>query len=197
MKTSRKEEILEVAAGLFRERGYSAVSMRDIASALDIKAASLYNHISGKQEILAGLILPIAEEFTSGMEMVLKENTSSLEKIKKLIEQQIDITLRHSEAMATVNNDWMHLEGKSGASFEKMRDDYEENFRSIIKEGIDKNEFNPVHPEIILFSILSTLRNLYLWHEKRGKLDVNILKRDMVAVLINGIAQNSSVKIKK
>lgn len=197
MKTSRKEEILQVAAGLFRERGYSAVSMRDIASALDIKAASLYNHISGKQEIIAGLILPIAEEFTSGMEMVLKENTSSLEKIKKLIEQQIDITLRHSEAMATVNNDWMHLEGKSGVSFEKMRDDYEENFRSIIKEGIDKNEFNPVHPEIILFSILSTLRNLYLWHEKRGKLDVNILKRDMVAVLINGIAQNSSVKIKK
>ena len=43
------------------------------------------------------------------------------------------------------------------------------------------------HPEVILFSILSTLRTLYLWYQKRGKLDVNVLKKDMVAVLLRGI----------
>src|SRR5690625_1436660 len=192
---SRKNEIIQIAASLFKERGFAAVTMRDIASAMNIKAASLYNHISGKQEILENLVLPVAEDFTKGMKSILQEDSSALEKIEKLICGQIDITLAHSEAMATVNNDWMHLEGESLIRYEKMRDDYEENFRSIIKTGIENKEFNQVHPEIILFSILSTLRNLYLWHEKRGKLDVNILKRDMVAVLINGIAQNSSVKI--
>ncbi len=68
-----------------------------------------------------------------------------------------------------------------------MREDYEENFRSIIKQGISQGELKPQHPEVILFSILSTLRTLYLWNEKRGKMDVNILKKDMVAVLIKGI----------
>ena len=52
MKTNdRKSEIINVSAKLFRQKGYSAVTMRDIATVLDIKAASLYNHIKSKQEI--------------------------------------------------------------------------------------------------------------------------------------------------
>ena len=51
--TDRKTEIITVAAQLFKEKGYSAVTMRDIAQAMNIKAASLYNHIKSKQEIAA------------------------------------------------------------------------------------------------------------------------------------------------
>ena len=50
----RKSEIINIAAKLFKEKGYSAVTMRDIAQAMDIKAASLYNHIKYKQEIHMG-----------------------------------------------------------------------------------------------------------------------------------------------
>ena len=184
---TRKEEILKVAATLFKEKGYNAISMRDIAAQMDIKAASLYNHISGKQEILADIVLNVASEFTVGMERVVSQKSSSLKKIENLIELHIDITLNHSEALASLNNDWMHLEGENLNAFIRMRDGYENNFRNIIKQGIDANEIKPYHPEVILFSILSTLRTLYLWFEKRGKLDVNVLKKDMVSVLIKGI----------
>lgn len=188
MKTiSRKEEIITVASRLFNEKGYKAVSMRDIAKAMDIKAASLYNHINGKQEILSEIILKVAEEFTVGMEKVVSENSSAIKKVEKVIELHIDITVNHSEALAALNNDWMHLEKEDLKAFVKMREDYEENFRKIIKQGIDAGEIKSYHPEVILFSILSTLRTLYLWYQKRGKLDINILKKDMVSVLIKGI----------
>ena len=188
MKTnSRKEEIINVASRLFNEKGYKTVSMRDIATAMDIKAASLYNHINGKQEILSEIILKVAEEFTTGMENVVGENSSAVEKVEKVIEMHIDITVNYSEALAALNNDWMHLEKADLSAFVKMREDYEENFRKIIKQGIEAGEIKPNHPEVILFSILSTLRTLYLWYQKRGKLDVNILKKDMVSVLIKGI----------
>lgn len=186
-KISRKEEIIKVAATLFREKGYNAITMRDIASEMDIKAASLYNHISGKQEILAAIILEVANEFTVGMHKVVDQPISSLEKLENLIELHIDITLNYSEALASLNNDWMHLEGQNLNDFILMRDGYENNFRNIIKQGIEANEIKPYHPEVILFSILSTLRTLYLWQEKRGKLDVNVLKMDMVSVLLKGI----------
>jgi hypothetical protein len=52
IKKSRREYILEEAATLFKERGYAATTMRDLAEKLDIKAASLYNHIASKEEIL-------------------------------------------------------------------------------------------------------------------------------------------------
>ncbi len=188
MKTiSRKEEIIQVASRLFNEKGYKAVSMRDIATVMDIKAASLYNHIKSKQEILSDIILKVAKEFTNGMENVVGENISAIKKVEKVIELHIDITVNHSEALAALNNDWMHLENEDLNAFVKMKDNYEENFRSIIKQGIDSGEIKQYHPEVILFSILSTLRTLYLWYQKRGKLDVNILKKDMVSVLIKGI----------
>tara|TARA_R100000935_G_scaffold38680_1_gene59999 strand:+ start:110251 stop:110817 length:567 start_codon:yes stop_codon:yes gene_type:complete len=188
MKPTRKQEIIQVAASLFKEKGYSAVSMRDIAQAMDIKAASLYNHISGKQEILSTLILEVAEAFTDKMSVITLEALTPLQKIEKVIEIHIDITVNYSENIATLNNDWMHLEGDDLERVVKMREDYEENFRSIIKQGVAQGDIKPQHPEVILFSILSTLRTLYLWNEKRGKMDVNVLKKDMVSVLIKGIA---------
>lgn len=184
---SRKEEIIRIAADLFKEKGYKAVSMRDIAQAMGIKAASLYNHISSKQQILSTLIMEVANEFTQGMKSVRKEGKSPLQKIQKLIELHIDITVNYSEGLAALNNDWMHLENDDLQDFLEMREAYEENFRSIIKDGIELGEIQSRHPEVILFSILSTLRTLYLWYQKRGKLDVNILKKDMVAVFLHGI----------
>lgn len=184
---SRREEIIIVAAQLFKEKGYNAVTMRDIAAQMGIKAASLYNHIEGKQEILSFLVLQLAYKFTEGMQAILKLKKSPLQKIEKLIVLHIDITVNDAQALATLNNDWMHLEGKDLKDFVKMRETYEENFRKIIKEGIALGQIQPRHPEVILFSILSTLRNLNLWYQKRGKLDVNLLKRDMVAVLLRGI----------
>jgi TetR/AcrR family transcriptional regulator, cholesterol catabolism regulator len=44
-KTNKKKLIIALAAALFRTRGYSATSMRDIADAVGIEAASLYNPI--------------------------------------------------------------------------------------------------------------------------------------------------------
>lgn len=188
MKVSfRKKEIIKVASLLFKDKGYNAVSMRDIALELGIKAASLYNHIEGKQEILSILVLDLAKEFTLGMEKITSSSISPIQKIEQLIEMHIDITVTQSEALAALNNDWMHLEGKDLMRFIEMRDDYEERFRIIIKEGIANKEIKNHHPEVILFSILSTLRTLYLWYQKRGKLDVNVLKKDMIAVLLKGI----------
>ena len=192
MKTrSRKKEIIDVASQLFKEKGYNAVSMRDIAQEMGIKAASLYNHITGKQEILSTIILDVAQKFTSGMNKVMMEKSSSILKIQKIIELHIGITINYSEGMATLNNDWMHLNDTDRKEFIKMREEYEESFRQIIKQGIKDQEIQARHPEVILFSILSTLRTLYLWYQKRGKLDANILKKDMVEVFLNGIVKNN------
>jgi AcrR family transcriptional regulator len=47
-----RDRILHIAIDLFAEKGYDAVSMREIAAAVGIKAASLYKHYTGKEEIL-------------------------------------------------------------------------------------------------------------------------------------------------
>ena len=71
-KKTKKEIIQEAAAHLFRDKGYSATSMRDLAEAVNLKASSLYNHISSKEEILRNICFDNAHRFISGMEEVEK-----------------------------------------------------------------------------------------------------------------------------
>ena len=53
---STRERIVEAAFALFAERGYHAVSVRDIAAAVGIKDASLYNHFPSKQAIFDAIV---------------------------------------------------------------------------------------------------------------------------------------------
>jgi AcrR family transcriptional regulator len=183
----RKSEIINIAAKLFKEKGYSAVTMRDIAQAMDIKAASLYNHIKSKQEILVLIIIEIAEEFTNVINQIVSSEVSAIQKIEKVIQLHIDITLRNSDALACLNNDWMHLTDQELTYFIRMREDYEQNFRTIIKKGIHDGEIQNLNHEVIIFSILSTLRTLYIWYDKTKSLNEKTLKTNMTKVLLNGI----------
>ena len=183
----RKTEIINCAAKLFKEKGYSAVTMRDIAQALDIKAASLYNHIKSKQEILVLIIIEIAEEFTNTINEIVVSEITTIQKLEKVIQLHIDITIRNPDALACLNNDWMHLTDEELTYFVKMREDYEENFRNIIKAGITSNEIKNLNSEIIIFSMLSTLRTLYLWYGKKKDFTETMLKRNMKEVLLKGI----------
>ena len=183
---NRKQEIIRTAAELFKERGYSAVTMRDLAAALGIKAASLYNHISSKQELLKEIIIAIAEEFTEGMTSIRSSNLSTLEKLKEIIALHVTITSKNTDGMASLNNDWMHLEEQLDYYLE-LRQNYEANFRDIITQGIASQDLKNEHPEIILFSILTTLRSLYLWIPKKEDLNPEELAQSLSEILIFGI----------
>ncbi len=186
-KVDRKSEIIQIAAKLFRERGYNAVSMRDIAKSLNIKAASLYNHIQSKQEILMLLVINIAEEFTREMQLLIDSNETAIDSLKKLIDIHIDITLRNPDAIACLNNDWMHLDKEHRTYYVKMRDEYEENVRKIVKRGIDNGEIKQHNIEVIVFSMLSTLRTFHLWYGRKMSLNKSEFKASLTHVLIQGI----------
>ncbi len=183
---TRRDEIINTATKLFKEKGYSAVTMRDLATAMGMKAASLYNHINSKQEILKAIIISLAEEFTQGMDVIKKLDEKAIEKLKMIVALHVDITTRNPYGMASLNNDWMHLEEQL-VYYLKLRESYEQDFVEIIKNGIASNEVVNKNPEVIMFSILSTLRSLYLWIPKKEEIDSKVLAENLSDLLINGI----------
>jgi AcrR family transcriptional regulator len=183
---TRKEEIINTAARLFKEKGYSAVTMRDLATAMGMKAASLYNHINSKQEILKEIIISLAEAFTDGMSQVKQAEITSNEKLKAIVTLHINISSNNINGMASLNNDWMHLEEQL-PYYLQLRSNYEEEFRSILREGMRNNEIKKANLEVVLFSLLSTLRSLYLWIPKKEDLNSEELAKDLSEVLIHGI----------
>jgi len=185
--TKRKKEIIATAASLFRKKGYNAVSMRMLAGEVGIKAASLYNHIDSKQEILAYIILGVAQRFTDGMEVVRVLEADPLRKIREVILLHIDITLDDPEGMESLQNNWLYLEGDSMVAYKASRNTYEENLRKVIREGIATGHIRNVNPELLIYSILSTLRYLYIWYPRQKDIDPERLKEEMIEVILQGV----------
>lgn len=66
VRRSRREEILEIAVGLFASRGYHGVSMDDIGSAAGVTGPALYHHFAGKEAMLVAALIPVSEGLLDG-----------------------------------------------------------------------------------------------------------------------------------
>jgi len=183
---TRKDEIIRVAARLFKQKGYSAVTMRDLASEMGIKAASLYNHIKSKQDILDMIIITLAEAFTEGMKQIQISEDNCIGKLKQIIALHVKLSSQNIYGMASLNNDWMHLTEKR-EYYKELRSNYEEDFRNILEEGIASGEIVNEKPEVMMFSILTTLRSLYIWIPKKEDFDLEEFSATLNQILIKGI----------
>ncbi len=83
---TNKEKILYTAIELFSQKGYSCVSMREIAASVGIKAASIYNHYKNKEAILEEIMLYFRQQLHEHVYPAfdLEDNLDIREFIKKL-----------------------------------------------------------------------------------------------------------------
>src|SRR5215204_4733215 len=94
---TRKDVIITKAAKLFREKGFSATSMRDLAEHVGVEAASLYNHISSKAEILQEICFKVANQFMSHIEEVDNSQRTAIAKIEEILRFHIRQMVQHYE----------------------------------------------------------------------------------------------------
>lgn len=72
-RRSRRDEILEIAVGLFATRGYHGVSMDDIGAAAGVTGPALYHHFAGKEAMLAAALIPVSEQLLAGGQQRITE----------------------------------------------------------------------------------------------------------------------------
>src|SRR5215218_4619584 len=82
---SKREFIIVQAAKLFKEKGYKAASMRELAGMVGVEAASLYNHIDSKNDLLNAVCMNVANRYTSHMSDVENDQGVVINKIEKLL----------------------------------------------------------------------------------------------------------------
>src|SRR5262245_57165587 len=92
---TKKDVIAQKASMLFKSKGYSSASMRELAEAVGVEAPSLYNHIGSKSELLQDICFKVADEFISNMDEEEKSQVSSVEKIENVIRFHIQMMLNN------------------------------------------------------------------------------------------------------
>ena len=185
--TTKKEIIIEKAARLFREKGFGAASMRDIAETVGVEAASLYNHIQSKSEILQAICFKVANEFISHLEEVERNSEPNLKKMETIIRFHIRMMLEQYEYVYISDHEWRHLPEPYLSNFLNQRRSYRKRLSDIIEQGINKNEMKNIEPYVAVLTFLSAISGIESWQRSRKSISAETLETSMVKYLIEGL----------
>lgn len=186
-KASKKELIIQKASAMFREKGFPATSMRDLADEVGIEAASLYNHIQSKSEILQEIIYRTANDCNIHLDSLEVAQLNNIEKIESLIRFHVQMMIHHFDDYTVMINEWIHLSEPYQTNFITQRRIYVQRMENIIQQGIDHKEIKTVLPYIAMLTILSSVRGLEFWHRSEKHVSPQVIEDNMVAFLINGL----------
>jgi AcrR family transcriptional regulator len=188
-KSVKRELILAEAAKLFKDRGYSGTSMRDLAGQVGMEAASMYNHIKSKDELLDTICFRISDTYISQLAEIERTAIPYGEKIKSLVRLHIRLMVEDSAAVSVANHDWKYLPEPRLTEFKQARKNYEKGFAALIEAGIEAGEFRPVNVSVALFTVLSAVRWVELWYRPGRGLTADELENNILTVLLGGLEQ--------
>lgn len=186
-KASKKDIILQKAAAMFREKGFAATSMRDLAESVGIEAASLYNHIRSKNEILEAICFSVANRFNTNMETIETSHSSSIQKLETLLRFHIQQMVGNYEEVYVSDREWKHLEDPYLSNFQNQRRNYRKRFAAIIEEGIQKKELKTIDASTAVLIMLHAISGIESWHRSTEKISGTELEDNMVVIMIDGL----------
>jgi AcrR family transcriptional regulator len=189
---TRKDVIIAKAAKLFREKGFSATSMRDLAEHVGVEAASLYNHISSKAEILQEICFKTANNFMSHIEEVdATPNKTAIEKIQAILRFHIKQMVDNYEEVYVSDREWKHLTDPYLSNMQSQRRAYRQRIGLIIEEGIRKGEIKPIDAPTAVLIMLHAVSGIESWHRSKKKIPGELLEDNMVQILVDGLRKQA------
>lgn len=186
-KASKKELILVKAAAMFREKGFPATSMRDLAESVGIEAASLYNHIRSKNEILEAICFEVANRFNAHLDEIESNNLSSIQKVETLLRFHIRQMVENYESVYVSDREWKHLEEPYLSNFQSQRRNYRKKFTLIIEQGIEKKEIRSIDAATSILIMLHAVSGIESWHRSKTKISAQELEDNMITIMIDGL----------
>jgi AcrR family transcriptional regulator len=188
---TRREELLEIAAGLFAERGYKFTTVRDIADAAGILSGSLYHHFDSKESMVDELLDTFQTRLFTEYDEILAGDRTPLGKLEAVVRASFEAIDRHHSEVAIFQNDAAYLAG-----FERFGYLVERNtrFRSLwtglLRDAVEAGELREdLDVELVYRFLRDTVWVAVTWYRPGGALSADEVADQYLTILLKGIAR--------
>ena len=182
-----REDILEAAAQVFRQKGFHGASMSDIAGAVNLQKASLYQHVSSKQEILLELLERALELLLERISRITTQNISADEKLQRMIREYLQILVENIDLASVLLFEHRSLEGRQRTRHIPNRDKFESLWKDVIIEGVDKKIFTCENPGVATRALLGIMNWTITWYRPDGELSIEQIADQYSDLLLKGL----------
>ncbi len=187
-----REEILEAAAQIFRQKGFHATSMQDIATAVKLQKASLYYHVSSKQEILVAVLDQALDMLIERMQKVIELPLAPDEKLRQAMQVYLQAMLSHRDLAAVLLLEHRSLEPKYRQSHIPRRDQFESLWRNLISEGLEQGIFSCTDPAVASHALLGVMNWTITWYRPDGPFTPKEIAGQFADLFLSGLLARSA-----
>ncbi|VXB11045.1 TetR/AcrR family transcriptional regulator [Citricoccus sp. K5] len=123
-KADRRQSLLEAAARLFADRGFTSVRLEDLGAACGVSGPAVYRHFPGKTAVLGELLLQVSQDLLDGAHRVAGAEDGARDALTGLVRFQTDFALSHRDVIAVQGREMRHLEPDVRAEVVRLQRDY-------------------------------------------------------------------------
>ncbi len=186
-----KNDILEAAAQVFSAKGYHAASMQDIADSVHLQKASLYHHISSKQEILLALLDQALTLLIEQLREALRPQRQPEEQLRHAVRAYLEVLGKNRDLASVLLFEHRSLEPDLQVRHIPHRDEFESLWRELIKGGAESGRFVAVDPSLTAKALLGVLNWTMTWYRPQGPLSIQEIADSTTDLFLNGLLPRS------
>lgn len=183
---ARRDGILRAAAAIFRDRGFAAAGMRDIAVAAELSPANLYHYFKGKDEILFYCQDRALDRLLAGVAAARRSTSGAAGRVRAVLVTHVRTLLDEVEG-ATAHLQVEALAPAMRARIVRKRDRYERAVRRLVADGMRAGEFAPADAALVTRAMLGAVNWTATWYRRRGSQSVDEIAEQAAAYLVRGL----------
>jgi AcrR family transcriptional regulator len=180
------ERLLETAATLFCEQSYARATTRELAERLGIQKASLYHHISGKEDLLYEISLKSLRDLGEVVGAVWETEPPET-RLRQMIATHLDAALDEREMHMTMLVELRVLSPERRADIVERRGRYEELLRTAIAADQEDGRLRTdIDPKYLTLALLNLLNWTIWWFQPDGDLGAPELGDLLADIFLDG-----------
>jgi TetR/AcrR family transcriptional regulator, cholesterol catabolism regulator len=185
----RRAEMCRAAAQLFRERGFDATSVSDIARALGLTKAGLYHHFESKEALLFEIMTFGLERVRDEVVVPIRGIRDPEERLRQLIVRHARITTRGQGAVAHLGDEIRALPPASRRQIEQKMRFYFDLIRDTLRELKTAGRLRHVDVTVAAFSLLGMILWLPRWFHLDGRLTQEQVAGEIANLALGGLIE--------
>lgn len=182
-----RDDILDAAAQVFRQKGFHGASMSDIADALDVQKASLYHHVKSKQEILLALLDRALVMLIEHIGEISSQPLPADEKLRQMIHAYLKALTDNPDLTSVLLFEHRSLDKKSHARHVPRRDMFEELWRDVFNEGVREKVFNCKDTDMAVRALMGVMNWTLTWYRPEGERSIEEISNQYADLFFKGL----------
>ena len=182
----KRRRVMDAAAALIAEKGYHETSMRDIAAALGMSAASLYHYFPGKEELVVALQREYFDEINERAQSRLNGLTDPIERLYAFISNHMDFFVENIALVRVLLHEDMGLSPANRDELRRYKQEYITLCEQLVREVPRDPGCAEIDPRLVVFSLFGMMNWFYTWQHAAPEVGGRDIAHAITQIFLRG-----------